>query len=156
MVLRRMNPRPAGIPRRSAAGGYSLVAVLLTLVGLSFLAIAGFMLAVGDLRVTRSEVASAHAFYAADSGLNAVLGTTLGYPADTTVLSGPMDTTTVVATRLVELGGGRWVYLLRSHARHRAADGAIGDRTVSVVLLADPDSTLRPPAVKRGSWRESM
>ena len=155
-MLRQRNHLPARVPPRSAAAGYSLVAVLLTLVGISFLAIAGFMLAMGEVRVVQSEVASARAFYAADSGLNTVLGTARGYPADTTVLSGPTDTTTVTATRLVQLVGGRRLYLLRSHARYHAADGSVGDRTVSLVLLADPDSTLRPPAVKDGSWRETM
>lgn len=155
-MLRQTNHLAAEIPSRSAADGYSLVAVLLTLVGISFLAVAGFMLAMGDLRVARNEVVSARAFYAADSGLNTVLGTARGYPADTTVLSSPTDTTTVTATRLAEMTGGRRLYLLRSHARYHAADGSIGDRTVSVVLLADPDSTSLPPEVKRASWRETM
>jgi hypothetical protein len=155
-MLRLRNHLPAEIPARSAAGGFSLVAVLLTLVGISFLAVAGFMLAMGDFLVARNEVASARAFYAADSGLNTVLGTARGYPADTTVLSNPTDTTTVTAMRLVQMAGGRRLYLLRSHARYHAADGSIGDRTVSLVLLADPDSTSLPPEVKRASWRETM
>lgn len=155
-MVRKRTDRPTGIRVQHAAGGHSLIAVLLTLVGISFLAAAGFMVAIGDLRVTRAQVAAARAFYAADSGLNTVLGTTLGYPADTTVLSSPADTTTVTATRLVETSGGRRLYLLRSRARHRAADGSLGDRTVSLVLVADPDSTARPPAVKAGSWREAM
>ena len=143
------NDRPSG-------SGYSLIAVLLTLVGVSFLAAAGFLIAMGDFRVARNEVAAAHAFFAADSGLNTVLGTTIGYPADTTVISSPTDTTMVTATRLVEIAGGRRLYLLRSRARHYAPDGAVGDRTVTLVLLADPDSTLRPPEAKHGTWREEL
>ena len=152
-------PRPMrtpGGPRRPIAAGYSLIAVLLTLVALSSLAAAGFWIAMGDHWVARAELASAHAFYAADSGLNTVIGTTRGYPADTTVISSRTDTTTVTATSLVQMAGGRRVYLLRSRARYFAPDGGIGDRTVTVVLLADPDSTLRPPEVKDGTWRESM
>ena len=144
------------ISTRFDPAGYSLVAVLLTLVSLSFLAVAGFMVAMGDYRVAQNETASVLAFYSADSGLNTVLGTTVGYPADTTMLVSPTDTTTVTATRLIEMAGGRRLYLLRSHARHHAADGSIGDRTVSLVLLADPDSTSRAPAVKRGTWRETL
>ncbi len=155
--MRRQRRDPLAISEgRYGAGGYSLVAVLLTLLGLSFLAVAGFMIAMGEVRVARYEAASVHAFYAADSGLNTVLGTTTGYPADTTVLSTPSDTTTVTATRLAELAGGRRLYFLRARARHHAFDGSVGDRTLSLVLLADPDSTARPPAVKSGTWRESM
>lgn len=156
LLLQEPNQRPTEIQARRATRGYSLVAVLLTLVGLSFLAVAGFMVAMGDFRVVQSEVAASRAFYAADSGLNTVLGTTAGYPADTTLFSSPTDTTVVTATRLVEMAGGRRLYLLRSQARYHAADGSVGDRSLSLVLLADPDSTSRPPAVKRGSWRESM
>lgn len=141
---------------RLDAGGYSLAAILLALVSLSFLAAAGFMIAMTDHRVTQSEAAALHAFYAADSGLNAVLGSTNGYPPDTTVLITARDTTIVTATSIQEMAGGRRLYLLRSHARHRAADGSIGDRTLSLVLVADPDSTMRPPAVKPGTWREVM
>lgn len=141
---------------RPATGGFSLAAVLLTLVSLSFLAVAGFMVALGDHRVSQAGVASVQAFYAADSGLSSVVGTTVGYPADTTVFATARDTTLVTSTRLVELTGGRRLYVLRSRSRHHAPDGSLGVRTVSVVLLADPDTTLRRPAVKRGTWREDL
>lgn len=140
----------------AAAGGYSLASVLLTLVSLSFLAMAGFMVAFGDHRVSQAGVAAVQAFYAADSGLNAVAGSTIGYPADTTVFAGAADTTVVTATRLVELTGGRRLYVLRSRARHYASDGSVGARAVSAVLIADPDTTLRRPAVKPGTWREEL
>jgi hypothetical protein len=138
------------------ADGYSLPAVLLALLSLSVLSTAAFMVALTEHRVTQSEEAALRAFYAADSGLNTVMGLATGYPADTTVLATAGDTTIVTATRLFEDSAGRRLYLLRSDSRHRSPDGSIGERTLSLVLMADPDSTLRPPSVKRGTWREAM
>ncbi len=135
--------------------GYTLIAVLLTLVLVSALSAAGFLVAMSDYRVSENHEAAVHAFYAAEAGLRMALARTTGHPPDSQAFASARDTTIVRFTHIVELGGGRSVYLLSSRAVYRGPEGSVAWREIRTLAVAVGDPTV-PLAEKPGTWYEVM
>lgn len=136
---------PAARPLRAAAGrraaspvaeesGFALLVALLTLVGLTALASAGFLLSDAEYDVNRSHQASVRAFYAANSGLAEYMAKGR-VQADTQWVDVPEGQARITARTLLAPDPRSRLYLVESTGFHE--DGTVGQatRTVSVVAI---------------------
>lgn len=126
---------PSADGRRDA--GFALALVLLALVGMTTLAMAGFLRVNTDYKITQNHRASIHAFNAADAGRAQWIGAgqirtdTLSY----TFVDGAAD---VWAERLLVVDGQSSLYRLRSVGDHAAPEGGIARRELSSIVIFAP------------------
>lgn len=126
-----------GTQLRDRAGGErgaALMIVLVTLMGLTILGGAGMMLTKTDLSQSESVEAGAEAFYAADQGLAAYLGTKANGTVPDTFTIG-QSTVIVTPTQMLDMGPGRVLYRLRSVATHTDARGFSTSRAVRAMAI---------------------
>ena len=113
--------------------GAALIIVLVTLVGLTALAVAGMMVTDTEIRASQNMEASTYAFYAADAGLHEYLGThkTADTAATYTFAEG---TATVLGEKLVNLtsDSSRVLYRIISQGTYVSPAGGQANRTLRV------------------------
>lgn len=128
----RMPYRSAG---RRGEEGFALVVVILSLLVVSTLGAAGLALSHRDYRIAQSTVASTHAFYASDTGMNEYIGTQQD-ATDPVTYTVPDGTATVWGEQLLELESGRKLYRVVSEGTHLTPDGSVATRTIKRVAMA--------------------
>lgn len=117
--------------------GFALLTVLLTLIGVTALAAAGFLLTDSDYRAGQNDRASIDAFHTANAGLYQFLGTQSDTGAAQTysVAAGQVA---VGVEQLLTLGDGRSLHRVLAQATYEPPEGGTAHRTVStLVLLSD-------------------
>ncbi len=115
-------------------GGFALLMVLLTLIGLTALAAAGFVLSNTDNRVSQNHVSSLEAFLTANAGLYEYLGTQKDGETAQTYTYGT-GTANVSGQKLLDIGDGRRLYRITSLATYDSPEGGTATRTVSAVAM---------------------
>ncbi len=115
-------------------GGFALLMALLTLIGLTALAAAGFVLSNTDNRVSQNHVSSLEAFLTADAGLYEYLGTQRDGETAQTYTYGT-GTANVSGQKLLEIGDGRRLYRITALATYDSPEGGTATRTVSAVAM---------------------
>ncbi len=115
--------------------GFSLLAVLIGLVGLAAVATVGVIAADTDNKMSQNEHAYQSAFYSADAGLSDFL-----VANDTAVVaSGSYSYTygsaTVTATPLIDVNDLARLYRVTSTGTYTAPDGSTSTRTLSRIVM---------------------
>ncbi len=116
-------------------GGFSLLVVLIGLVGLAAVATVGIIAADTDHKMSQNQHAYESAFYAADAGLTDFL-----VANDTAVVaSGSYSYTygsaTVTATPLIDVNDLARLYRVTSAGTYTAPDGSTSTRTLSRIVM---------------------
>ena len=115
-------------------GGFALLTVLLTLIGVTALAAAGFVLSNTDNRVSQNHTSSLEAFLTANAGLYEYLGTHKDGETAQTYTYGT-GTADVSGQKLLEIGDGRRLYRITALATYDSPEGGTATRTVSAVAM---------------------
>jgi hypothetical protein len=115
-------------------GGFALLMALLTLIGLTALAAAGFVLSNTDNRVSQNHTSSLEAFLTANAGLYEYLGTQSDGETAQTYTYGT-GTANVSGQELLEIGDGRRLYRITALATYDSPEGGTATRTVSAVAM---------------------
>lgn len=124
--------RSAGLARDEA--GFALVVALLTLIGVTVLASAGYLLSRTDYRINQSHRAATQAFYVADAGLERYLGSGRIWP-DTMTYGHPEGRSKVFATKIVEVDTITDLYRIEAVGFHTPPEGGWAVRTVKTVAI---------------------
>ncbi len=127
-------------------GGFALLMVLLTLIGLTALAAAGFVLSNSDNRVSQNHASSLEAFLTANAGLYEYLGTRPNGETAQTYTYGT-GTADVSAQKLLEIGDGRRLYRITALATYDSPEGGIATRTISAVAMYSTGEVEFPAAI---------
>lgn len=114
--------------------GFALLVALVTLIGVSLLAAAGYLLSRADYRINQSHRAATQAFYVADAGLQRYLGSGRIWP-DTVSYAHPQGRAAVWATKVVEVDTITSLYRLEARGFHSPPEGGAAVRTVSTVAI---------------------
>ena len=115
-------------------GGFALALVLLALVGMTTLAMAGFLRVNTDYRITQNHRASIHAFNVADAGRAQYLGAGKLDP-DTLTYAYADGAADVWTEPLVAVDDSSTLYRVVSSGVHQAPEGGVANRrTTSVVI----------------------
>ena len=135
MEVRRTQDRDscAGAAVRNE-GGFALLTVLLTLIGVTALAAAGFVLSYTDNRVSQNHASSLEAFLTANAGLYEYLGTQKDGETAQTYAYGT-GTANVSGQKLLEIGDGRRLYRITALATYDSPEGGTATRTLSAVAM---------------------
>lgn len=118
-------------------GGFALIVALLSLVGLTALATAGFLVADADYDVAQNHRAAVRAFYVADAGLKEFVATQRGTPDDTVFFNYPQGVAMVTSTLLNRPALGTEVYLIDSQGTYTPPEGGVAMRNVSTITILD-------------------
>ncbi len=108
--------------------------VLLTLIGLTALAAAGFVLSNTDNRVSQNHASSLEAFLTANAGLYEYLGTQKDGKTAQTYTYGT-GTANVSGQKLLEIGDGRRLYRITALATYDSPEEGTATRAVSAVAM---------------------
>ncbi len=127
-------------------GGFALLTVLLTLIGVTALAAAGFVLSHSDNRVSQNHASSLEAFLTANAGLYEYLGTQKDGETARTYTYGT-GTANVSGQQLLEIGDGRRLYRITALATYDSPEGGTATRTVSAVAMFAPVEVEFPAAI---------
>lgn len=130
----RAGAGPAEGCRPEGEGGFALLVALLTLVGLTALASAGFVLSETENDVSQNQLAAAYADQAANAGLFEYLGTH-GAATDTATYTYPHGSATVFGERLLDLGNGHVLYRITASGSYSAGTGGVAARTVGAAAI---------------------
>lgn len=135
---RAVEAHPTG-RRRSGGGegGFALIAALLTLVGITALATAGFLVSDGDYRVAVNHRSSVTAFYASDAGRNEYMGTQ-GFPSGGEDYVYGAQSAVVRSRRLLELPDGLRLYMVSSNGARPEPRGGTATRLTRSVAVWTP------------------
>lgn len=123
--------------------GAALVMVLIALVGLTAMAAAGIAITGTEVRVSENVDSSTRAFYAADAGLRAYLGSSADGSTGATYTIDGM-TVTVTSDTMAALASGRVLYEITSSAALSVgAAGSQASRTVrTLAVYSDGEITV--------------
>ncbi len=114
--------------------GFALVVAILSLVGLTLLGAAGYLLSNADYRINQSHRASVQAFYVADAGLQEYMGAGR-IESDTLTYAHPDGSAEVWATKLMDVDTVTSLYRITSRGRHGPPEGGMSERTVHTVAI---------------------
>lgn len=116
-------------------GGFSLLAVLIGLVGLAAVATVGVVASDTDHKMSQNEHAYQSAFYAADAAMTHFLVENDTAVAASDSYSYVYGTATVTATSLVDVNSLAKLYRVTSTGTYTAPDGSTSTRTLSRIVM---------------------
>lgn len=141
------NERPA---RRAPAGGqegFALVVVLLALVGLTALAVGGWMVTDSDYKASRAQRTSVEALYVANSGLEQFLAEHQGpVPTSPVTYSYPDGSAEVTMDTLRVINPLQSVWRIRSVGTQDLPGGGTARRTVQTIAVLNASTFKFPSA----------
>ncbi len=119
---------------RSEDGGFALALVVLALVGMTTLAMAGFLRSNTDYRITQNHRASIHAFNVADAARSEYLGRGK-LRTDTVTYSYSDGAADVWTEPLIAVDDSSTLYRIVSSGTHAAPEGGSSSRRTSSVVI---------------------
>ena len=125
-----------GRPRAAGQDGFALVVVLLALVGLTAMAVGGWLMTGSDYKASRAQRTSVQALFVANSGLEQFLATHQGpVPTSPVTFSYADGTAEISADTLQKVNPLQSVWRIRSVGTHTLPDGGTARRTVQTIAV---------------------
>ncbi|MFV1987937.1 MAG: hypothetical protein ACC682_11710 [Gemmatimonadota bacterium] len=128
---------PDRTPTGSGQGGFALALVMLALIGMTTLAMAGYLRSSTDYKINQNYRAATRAFYVSDAGRSQHLATGR-MSSDTTTYSYSSGSVNVWAEPLISIDGAGMLYQLKASGTHNSPEGGTANRMTSSIVIWTP------------------